>query len=98
MSEKICNALINENYDYMLSGDCLSYCKCMLNDKRCIGMEVEDPEDRSSQFFSRGKNVPSKSKLKKCPVYGSSLEVFTMIVKERAEREPSEKLDSLKSK
>jgi hypothetical protein len=61
MTNKVCPALTNENYDYMLSGDCLSHCTCMLNDRRCIGFDVVDPEDRSSQFFSKGKNILNRT-------------------------------------
>ncbi len=91
----ICPALKNENYEYMLSGDCMSYCTCMINNQRCIGFKVEDPEDRTSQFFSRGKNVLDKEKIKKCPVYGSSKETVAMIIKERHERELNEKLKQI---
>jgi hypothetical protein len=95
MMSKICPALINENYEYMLSGDCSSYCTCMINNRRCVGFKVEDPEDRSSQFFSRGKNVLDEKAIKKCPVYGSSAETIASIIKEKHEKELKEKLNNL---
>ena len=96
MTNKICPALTNENYDYMLSGDCLSYCTCMLNDRRCIGFDVVDPEDRSSQFFSRGKNILNSNKIVKCPTYGVSPETIASILKDKSERILQEKLNNLK--
>lgn len=89
---KICNGLINEDYDYKLSGDCLAFCKCVVTNKRCIGMTVQDPDDQSSQFFSRGKNVPVESKLKSCPLFGLSVESFQKIVEEKTEMDLKEKL------
>jgi hypothetical protein len=93
---KICNGLIKENYEYQLSGDCLSSCHCMLTDKRCVGITVEDSEDRSSQFFSRGKNVVNEDKLIGCPVYGCSVETFERIVREKAEMALNKKMATLK--
>ena len=95
---KICNGLTNENYDYHLSGDCLDFCKCVVTNKRCIGMEVKDPDDQSSQFFSRGKNIPVDNLLKKCPMFGLSVEAFQMIVKEKSELELKEKLKTIENK
>jgi hypothetical protein len=92
-TEKACPALKDENYEYHLSGNAYNdYCKCALTGNRCIGFVVEDPDDRSSQFFSRGKNVLDENKIKKCPVYGCSVETFKAIMKDRAEREFNEKM------
>ena len=91
----ICNGLINEDYEYHLSGDCSSFCKCILTDKYCIGMTVQDPEDQSSQFFSRGRNIPDEGRLKKCPMYGLSKKTFKMIVKEKETIRMEKKLKSL---
>lgn len=91
-----CPALTNENYEYHLSGDCKPFCICSLNDKPCIGRRIDDPEDRSSQFFSRGKCMISKSGLKSCPVYGASKEVFTQIIKDKMNKQLEEKLNNLK--
>ena len=92
---KICNGLIKEDYEYRLSGDSLDYCLCVVTNKRCVGIDVEDPEDRSSQFFSRGKNVPNDKKLKKCPMFGLSVETFQQIVKERLTMEMDERLNKI---
>jgi hypothetical protein len=95
MTNKVCPALTNENYDYMLSGDCLSYCTCMLNDRRCIGFDVVDPEDRSSQFFSKGKNILNPTWIVKCPVYGASAETIAAIIKDKSEKILQEKIKNL---
>jgi hypothetical protein len=58
-------------------------------------MTVQDPNDQSSQFFSRGKNVPVESKLKTCPMYGLSVETFQLIVKEKSENDLKQKLNSI---
>lgn len=57
-----CPGLINENYEYHLSGDCSPFCKCAITGRDCMGKTVQDPEDRSSQFFSRGKVVMDVAK------------------------------------
>ena len=92
---KICNGLFKENYKYHLSGDCLDYCHCVVTNKRCVGIDIIDPDDQSSQFFSRGKNVPNENKLKKCPMFGLSVETFQTIVKERLAMEMEEKLKQI---
>jgi len=85
---KTCPALTNEDYEYHLSGDAYSkYNKCMLNGRTCVGINVTDPDDQSSQFFSRGKAGINMDDIKKCPVYGSSKETIAIIVKEKAQRE-----------
>ena len=90
-----CPALMNENYDYHLSGDCLQFCRCILNDKRCLGFHVDDPNDQSTQFFSRGVNVFDKEKIKMCPVYGSSKEIITMILRDKNESELKIKINNI---
>lgn len=92
----ICNGLINEDYEYHLSGDCADFCKCVLTDKHCIGMEVDDPEGLSSQFFSRGRNIPNENRLKGCPTYGLSSDTFVQILKEKTEVALNNKLNNLK--
>lgn len=93
---KICNGLINEDYNYHLSGDCLEFCLCVVTNKRCLGVDVGDPGNQSSQFFSRGKNVFNENKMKKCPLYGATSEMFETIVKNRMEVELQERLNKLK--
>lgn len=89
-----CPALSNENYDYHLSGDCNIYCICVLNDKPCLGRRIEDPDDASSQFFSRGKCMISQNGLKKCPAYGLSKDTLSTILREKMENTLNEKLKS----
>ncbi len=90
-----CPALVKENYDYMLSGDCYDYCRCLVNGTRCPGFYVDDPEDQSSRFFSRGKNIFDPEAIKKCPMYGMSRETFAAVIKDRSEKEVKEKMEHL---
>lgn len=92
-----CPGLIEENYDYHLSGNCQKFCLCMLNNQPCKGRRIEDPENRSSHFFSRGKCMISQSGLKSCPVYGASKETFVTIIKEKMQKELDEKIKSINS-
>lgn len=92
-----CAALINENYDYHLSGDCDPFCICILNGRACHGRVIEDPDDQSTRFFSRGKCLISQSGLKSCPIYGASKETFVQIIKDKAQKELEEKLKSVKT-
>ena len=93
---KTCPALTKENYEYHLSGDAYSeYNKCMLNGKTCIGVVVDDPDDQSSQFFSRGRAFIDTKKIKNCPIYGASKEIIKKIVEERAQSELNDKLKNL---
>ncbi|MFA6090056.1 MAG: hypothetical protein WC755_09445 [Candidatus Woesearchaeota archaeon] len=91
-----CPALYKENYEYHLSGDSAEYCLCILNDQKCAGRVISDPDDQSSQFFSRGKCSIDMEKIKKCPMYGMSKETFQTILKEKAQKELDEKLNHLK--
>lgn len=93
--EASCPALTNENYEYHLSGDAADYCICSITGNGCFGRVISDPEDRSSQFFSRGKCSIDSEKIKKCPLYGVSKETFVLIIKDRTEKELNEKLNNL---
>ena len=90
-----CPALTNENYDYHLSGDCRKFCICTLNNQPCTGRRIEDPNNQSSQFFSRGRCMIDDAGLKKCPVYGSSKETFAKIIKDKMQKELEEKLKNI---
>lgn len=92
-----CPALINENYEYHLSGDCDEYCRCSINNEPCVGRTINDPDDRSSQFFSRGMCGIDEREIKKCPVYGVSKETFRLILKDRAEKELNDKLKTIEN-
>lgn len=92
---KICPALTNENYEYHLSGDCNKFCICSLNNLPCKGRIIQDPEDASSNFFSRGKCVIDKDKIKTCPAYGLSKESFILIIKDKAQKELDGKLKNI---
>lgn len=88
-----CPALIKENYQQDLSGDCLRNCKCAVTDNRCLGVIVE--EHGSSQFFSRGYNRIDTEKIKKCPMYGCSKETLIQAVKERMESKLTDKISEM---
>jgi hypothetical protein len=90
-----CPALTNQNYEYHFSGDCAPFCKCSITGNDCIGKTVDDPEDRSSQFFSRGKVIMDVSRGKRCPLYGASKGIISGLLKEKTERELEQKLENL---
>ena len=91
----VCPAMMDEYYDYKLSGDAGKHCSCALTNKRCTGIVIADPDDQSSQFFSRGKCMVDDDKLKECPVYGASKETFRGLVKDKADKELNEKLKNM---
>jgi hypothetical protein len=90
-----CPALTKEDYDYHLSGDAAEFCVCLMNDQPCVGFVIADPDDRSSQFFSRGKNMLDPDRIKKCPMYGMSKESFKQLYKEKKEKEMEEGLKNI---
>lgn len=90
-----CPALTNENYEYHLSDDCKPFNICSLNNQPCKGRVIADPENRTSQFFSKAKCMISKKGLNSCPVYGCSNKVFKLIIREKMEKELNEKLKNL---
>ena len=82
-----CPALIDEDYEYHLSGDAAEYCNCMMNDEPCVGFRVVDPDEESSRFFSRGKNMLDINRIKNCQMYGMSAESFNTLYREKKEKE-----------
>jgi hypothetical protein len=90
-----CPALSNENYKYHLSGDAADYCICVLTGNGCFGRVISDPDDQSSEFFSRGKCNIDLEKIKKCPLYGVSNETFKMVLKDRATKEFNDKINKI---
>jgi hypothetical protein len=91
-----CPALYKEDYEYHLSGDCAVFCLCILNDEKCKGRVIDDPDDQSSQFFSRGRCDIDLDKIKKCPLYGMSKDTFQTILKEKTQKELDDKLNHLR--
>lgn len=91
-----CSALINEDYQYHLSGDCNKFCICSITDKPCLGREISDDKDRSSQFFSRARCGIVKEKLYRCPAYGLFKEMTTQLIELRQKTILQEKLEKLK--
>lgn len=90
-----CPGLINENYKYHLSGDCVKFCICSLTNKACLGRQISDPDDQSSQFFSRTKCSISKKGLESCPIYGASRETFIQVIKEKLQKELEDKIKNI---
>lgn len=90
-----CPALTNEDYNYHLSGDAAEFCVCAITGNACFGRTLSDPDDHSSQFFSRGKCDIDFEKIKTCPLYGVSKETFKLVLKERAQQEFDEKLNKI---
>jgi len=91
-----CPALTNENYKYHLSGDAADYCICAITGNGCFGRVISDPDDQSSQFFSRGKCSIDLEEIKRCPLYGVSKETFQTVLKDRAQQEFNEKVNQIK--
>lgn len=90
-----CHALINENYETMLSGECHKYCTCAITEKQCSGAYLQDDEDASSRFVSRARNHMSQFRLNSCPMYGLSREIYILAVKERAQKKLEETLSKM---
>jgi hypothetical protein len=91
-----CPSLSNENYKYHLSGDATAFCICSMNNLQCVGITIVDPEDRSTQFFSRGKCMIDPDLLKACPMYGCSAETFKSVLRDKMQKEINEKLNKIK--
>ena len=90
-----CHALINENYETMLSGECNKFCTCAITERQCSGAYIDDSEDASSQFVSRARNHMSNRRLNSCPMYGLSREIYVLAVKERAQKKLEETLSKM---
>lgn len=95
-NESLCPALSNENYEYHLSGDAEAFCICTMNNLPCIGRVIKDPQNRSSQFFSRAKCMIDTNLLKTCPMYGCSIKTFKGVLRDKMQKELCEKLNSFK--
>jgi len=90
-----CPALTKEDYKYHLSGDAADYCLCAITGNGCFGRVISDPDDQSSQFFSRGKCSIDPEKIKRCPLYGVSKSTLGVVLKDRAQQEYEEKLSQM---
>ena len=90
-----CPALTKEDYKYHLSGDCDEYCRCAITGFACLGRTIGDPDDQSSQFFSRGKCGIDYDRIKRCPLYGVKTETLKVVLADRADKEYQEKLKQI---
>ena len=84
---KDCNALTKKNRKTHLSGDCEDYYICGITGKGCIGREIRDDDDESSQFFSRAKASFNPEEALNCPVYGLDTDGIKTVLKLRKEAE-----------
>ena len=87
-----CPALYKENYKYHLSGECTKFCICLISGKACKGRAIADTESRTSQFFSRAKCLINEKKIKKCPLFGSSKELFLDLLKKKSQDKLEKKI------
>jgi hypothetical protein len=92
---KECEALINRNSEYRLSGDLGEFFRCAITGKDCIGKEITDDDDQSSQFFSRAHAVINMKKIKRCPSFGMDKEMVKALIMKRKENETNELLDQI---
>lgn len=92
----ICPALTKEDYKYHLSGDAEEYCICAITNLKCLGRVIDDPDDQSTQFFSRGKCIIDPDMIKRCPLYGVSTETLKYVLKDKAQKEFDEKINQIK--
>lgn len=90
-----CPALTKENYEYHLSGDSEEFCICTLNDLPCMGRVIADPDNQTSDFFSRGKCMIDTEKINKCPMFGCTKETFKNVLKEKMQHQMDQKLSDL---
>lgn len=92
---KKCTALIKEDYEYHLSGDCSDFCLCAITKKPCLGRVISDPNDQSSQFFSRAKCSIDDKEIEVCPLFGASSSIIVKLLEERLEKEKKELLGEI---
>lgn len=85
--KKHCEALIKKDRQTRLSGDCEDYFLCSVTGKGCIGREIYDENDESSQFFSRAKPSFNPKLALDCPAYGLDKEGFKTLIKLRKDAE-----------
>jgi len=85
--KKDCEALIKKDRKTRLSGDCEDYYLCSVTGQGCIGREIYDENDESSQFFSRAKPSFNPKEALACPAYGLDKEGFKTLIKLRKEAE-----------
>lgn len=90
-----CSALTKVDRDYHLSGDCEEFFICGITGRACIVREISDPDDQSSQFFSRAKCSFDPDEAANCPAYGIDKETQKILLKARADAEHKERLAAI---
>jgi hypothetical protein len=93
--EKECEALVNRNSEYRLSGDCEEFFLCAITGRACIGRIIRDDDDQSSQFFSRGHATIDKEALKNCASCGITKEELPGVIRKRKENEANDLINNL---
>ena len=93
---KECEALLNRNSEYHLSGDLGEFFKCAITGKNCIGKVISDDDDQSSDFFSRAHAKIDMDEIKNCPLFGLGKEEVIEFVKKKKAIEQQEIINELK--
>lgn len=95
-AEKECEALINRNQEYQLSGDLDEFFRCAITGKDCIGKIICDEDDQTSQFFSRAHTKIDMERIKNCPLYSIiDKEMIQKLILKRRDKETVEILNQL---
>jgi len=93
---KECEALINRNSNYRLSGALGDYFTCAISGEPCLGKIICDEDDQSSQFFSRSHAKIDMEKIKRCPMFGTiSKEQLPDMIRKRMEGKANEIINKL---
>jgi len=92
---KECEALVNRNSEYRLSGDLGDYFLCAITGRACIGKIILDEDDLSSQFFSRAHAKIDMDALKNCASYGITKEELPEVIRRRKEKEAEDLINNL---
>ena len=93
--EKECEALIDRNSEYHLSGDLGDFFRCAITKKACLGKIILDEDDQTSQFFSRAHAKIDMDRIKRCPLFGLDKEDVINFINKRQEIETKELINKI---